>query len=522
MVRRTLFAAAVLLAACDADPTAPSTLVDAVEIVAPAMRLVPHQSVRLEASVLDRYGRPLIGRKVVWASDAPSVATISGAGVLTTFTPGIARITATVDGRVARARFEVIAATIGKLVIRRTGLSLVVHRSARLAVDAFDLQSEPVFEIGVEWSTTNPGIATISPDGTITGVASGLTTVIAAIGSVRDEMELFVESSPLPEPLFGPQQIHVPTYDGSGQLTHPDVLHFPAGWRGWEYWMAYTPYPYGNSKFENPSIVVSHDGRTWVEPPGIKNPVVPNVSGGYNSDPDLIYDAVDDRLVLIYREVSDGFNLIRSTVSANGIQWSPPVLVFMTRNHGAVAPSISLTSGPRPTIWYVDAGGIGCSALGTSVMMRVGDNRGALTPSAPGAGWSTPTVAQLDQPGYVVWHMDVIWVPSKQEYWAVFVAFRSGQTCGDDELFFARSTNGLNWTTYAVPFLRNETTTWASASFYRSTTVYDASSDVMTVWLSGRARDGRWHAGRVDYRYEEFIRALDAAGARATVVASRD
>ncbi|HEU5218491.1 MAG TPA: hypothetical protein VFU23_07520, partial [Gemmatimonadales bacterium] len=27
----------------------------------------------------------------------------------------------------------------------------------------------------------------------------------------------------------------VPTYEGSGQAVHPDVLWFPAGWHGFEY-----------------------------------------------------------------------------------------------------------------------------------------------------------------------------------------------------------------------------------------------------------------------------------------------
>ena len=55
-------------------------------------------------------------------------------------------------------------------------------------------------------------------------------------------------------------------------VTHPDVIYFPGGKDGYEYWMVYTPYP--SEPQENPSIVRSHDGITWTDA-GITNPVIP-------------------------------------------------------------------------------------------------------------------------------------------------------------------------------------------------------------------------------------------------------
>ena len=64
-----------------------------------------------------------------------------------------------------------------------------------------------------------------------------------------------------------------PTYDGSGQVVHPGIVYFPGGWNGYQYWLVVTPYPGGNAAFENPSILVSQDGVTWIQPPGITNPI---------------------------------------------------------------------------------------------------------------------------------------------------------------------------------------------------------------------------------------------------------
>lgn len=66
----------------------------------------------------------------------------------------------------------------------------------------------------------------------------------------------------------------IPTYDGSGSSVHPSVLHFATGWHGWQYVMAYTPYPLLRAAYENPSLAVSHDGLVWVTPPGLHNPVL--------------------------------------------------------------------------------------------------------------------------------------------------------------------------------------------------------------------------------------------------------
>lgn len=85
----------------------------------------------------------------------------------------------------------------------------------------------------------------------------------------------------LPE-LANGQPCHVPTYDGSNECTHPsivdslDVLGRP--WHGYRYWMAFTPYPGNNpmrERFENPSIVASHDADNWVVPGGVENPIIP-------------------------------------------------------------------------------------------------------------------------------------------------------------------------------------------------------------------------------------------------------
>ncbi|MGH7583928.1 MAG: hypothetical protein ACREL5_11950, partial [Gemmatimonadales bacterium] len=56
------------------------------------------------------------------------------------------------------------------------------------------------------------------------------------------------------------------TSDGSGQTVHPTVARGHGSATG--FWLGITPYPWGASAFENPSIYHSHDAGNWMLPHG--------------------------------------------------------------------------------------------------------------------------------------------------------------------------------------------------------------------------------------------------------------
>src|SRR4029079_13330269 len=103
-------------------------------------------------------------------------------------------------------------------------------------------------------------------------------------------------SAPPPVFIVEPEAVTVPTYDGSGQAVHPDVVEFESAWHGAKYWLTMTPYPKSDQKLENPSILTSENGVDVAVPDGIKNPVIapPKNSRDYNSDPELLYEAQTD------------------------------------------------------------------------------------------------------------------------------------------------------------------------------------------------------------------------------------
>ena len=102
--------------------------------------------------------------------------------------------------------------------------------------------------------------------------------------------------------LNSPTPLEIQTYDGSGQLTHPDIIFFSNSFNGYNFWLAFTPYPYNNASFENPSVIVSSDSRNWIIPTNLINPVVGKPQTGHNADPDIIYNKNTDELWLYFTQ----------------------------------------------------------------------------------------------------------------------------------------------------------------------------------------------------------------------------
>ncbi len=324
------------------------------------------------------------------------------------------------------------------------------------------------------------------------------------------EFQDFGLQAPALRPVTPLTLLVVPTYDESGQAVHPDVLWFPSGWHGFEYWMAFTPFPGGHEELENPSIVASHDGIAWEVPAGLSNPVVRRPpTGAYNSDPDLSFDATTDELVMLTRQVRAGFNHVSLLTSTDGVHWTEPRKSFRRRNHGMISPTMVLSSSRDPRLWFVDGGKKKCAKRLTRVMRQEGVGRRPLENPGLEHGWGPAREAGLRQPGYHIWHLDVAWVAARGEYWAVYPAYPAGQ-CGPRDLFFARSPDGMRWTTYPVPLLRHEDERWTSAMLYRAATLYDAERDVMRLYLylSAAAPGPDWRLGVVEFKLSELLTRL--------------
>ena len=141
--------------------------------------------------------------------------------------------------------------------------------------------------------------------------------------------------------------IDTPSYDGSNEVTHPNVIKVNEA--KYKYWMTMTPWPNNNNAYENPSIITSNDGITWTNPSEIINPIsgLPNNNNDYYSDPYLFY--TDNKFVLIYRfnpYIYHGTtsktenNLILYKTSLDGYKWSTAQILFDDGTEAYMSPSL--------------------------------------------------------------------------------------------------------------------------------------------------------------------------------------
>lgn len=296
--------------------------------------------------------------------------------------------------------------------------------------------------------------------------------------------------------------------------THPDVLYFKDGWNGYKYWMATTPNQSGNSQFENPALLASNDNVTWVAPNGISNPltgVKEEPRPYHNCDAELVYNPENDSLYFYYNWAKDdpgyggnGFapseiRLFIISKGENGASIVTPqyqTVIKTTYRYDALSPSVIRGEDGIWKMWTVNTGDRGYNNQSNRIDYRL---------SKDGIHWSEPVslADTFDLANYQIWHMNVQYIPEKNEYWAIFPAYPDGGSSAQTYLFFAKSNDGKVWTTYDKKVMDVAPGKWDSSFIYRSSLIYDAATDKVRVWYSG-GTNGVQNGWRTGYTENTF------------------
>lgn len=195
-------------------------------------------------------------------------------------------------------------------------------------------------------------------------------------------------------------------YLGNTQNIHPKVLFFENGWNGFNYWMAYTPYPGGQVQHENPCIAASVDGMAWITPNGLDNPLefrptTEDRPSAYNSDTHLVYNNDTNELECWWRsyDPTAAQNCIKRRVSSNGIDWQPTEIIFNYGDSPQESQAVIYENGIY-RYWACNAGKV------------------IYTESADVFDFPAFTIVPIDfeGSGIYAWHMDVINTPKGLEF----------------------------------------------------------------------------------------------------------
>jgi len=322
-------------------------------------------------------------------------------------------------------------------------------------------------------------------------------TPVMVVGSLAKES---LEINRMLAKISEPKQLTIPTYEGSGQAVHPSVVNIPNKFGGYQFWMAFTPYPNTNDDYENPSIVASVDGITWVVPTGLTNPVIPpppNLeNGGHCSDPYLLFD--DTKLIVYYMmsETSSDVDDVYRTTSVDGKTWTEPVACSFATD-GTLEPVITLAYSPSivrksATLWE---------------LFYVSGRYMYKAKSSDGIAWSHPKQVAHNMPdASYLWHSSVNF--DESGYSCLVATWRTNGTVEDTQLYFGTSRDGLLWIFDTVPCLtKYDSLDWMNRQIYKSSLVQI--DDMFRIYFSASTTDGKWYIGYVDAVKNNITRKLN-------------
>ncbi len=112
--------------------------------------------------------------KKTWASSDTNVVTVNASGLVTAKGPGTATVTCTLsDGTVAECQFTVISKVTG-LTITKDSSTMYAGNTMKVTVT---VKPDNATDSSIAWSSSDPTVAAIAEDGTITAYKKGQTTI---------------------------------------------------------------------------------------------------------------------------------------------------------------------------------------------------------------------------------------------------------------------------------------------------------------------------------------------------------
>lgn len=151
------------------------------------------------ATAVDSKGKTLSGITFTWTSNAPDVASIDAAGVLTGHTVGTVQITASASGVTsAAANVNVISSTTTVASVSLTPLSaaIKVGQTQQFTAKPLDASGNTVNGVTLTWHNSSAGVAIVGTNGLATGLSPGVTMINASVGSVTSQTATLTVTAP--------------------------------------------------------------------------------------------------------------------------------------------------------------------------------------------------------------------------------------------------------------------------------------------------------------------------------------
>lgn len=294
--------------------------------------------------------------------------------------------------------------------------------------------------------------------------------------------------------------INICTYDGCNQVVHPDVI--VGNYHGRKvYFMAVTPYPFGDPRYENPCVYYSGDGETWEGLPGVQNPIAYPQRGKHNhlSDAEIFIPRGDDGELWVYyrestfEESGNYDNIYRKKINLED-NCSNTELLCKFPADGIISPSM-IKDGDLYQTFFVRR-----AKNEHTELVRVITKDGTLN------GKIEKVTIKNEPLEKKVWHIDVVRSERRRQRLHAMITYANGIGGAEARLYYAMSCD--NGETFEI--MRevdfNSENAKPFNSVYRSCLVRNKSGgDIFHLYISAQNMKSNWYV----YLYKDFLNDKD-------------
>ena len=240
--------------------TSSAVVVATVSVAPSSSSLYPGRTQHLTATLRDASGNAISGIAVSWSTSNPSAVSVSSSGVATANAVGSATITASAGGKTGSATVNVTPPVVASVSVTPSSGTIGVGQTQQLTATPLDASGNPL-SASVSWNSSDPGAASVSQSGQVTGNAAGSATITATAGGVSGSANITVQSGPpggYHEPSGMAVQINTGPITSTAGFSNfsPSTISSTGEWAG-----NLTLAP-GGSGFEN--LISNESGGWWL------------------------------------------------------------------------------------------------------------------------------------------------------------------------------------------------------------------------------------------------------------------
>lgn len=172
--------------------------VAAIRIQPTRLELELGRSLQLNGIAEDRRGRAMTERKLDWHSENESVALVDASGKVHAAGLGNTIVHAAANGASSTIQVTVVPRPVAQVLIGTHEPSIQTDHELQLDVVLLDADGSALAGRTVQWSTSDPSIASVTSSGVVRGRRAGTVRITAVCEQVRGATKLTVASPPKP------------------------------------------------------------------------------------------------------------------------------------------------------------------------------------------------------------------------------------------------------------------------------------------------------------------------------------